>query len=236
MIGYVKIPHEVLRNEELTTTEKVVWSLIAGTRDGYNPTIAQYCAMVPCHADTWRAVVKNLERYGMIAVEHFGNGVTYTANTDANSWVITAVKGMKNSEGRKISHPMKNSYPKDRKISHPLVLLTEEHNIEEQENARAPAREKLKQEIMVDLNIELACKSYHISVEQYKKLADEIISEWTFADLEDREWTKIHFISVLRRKANDLKRNGRENEQDTERTGGSGNPLARAKIHTVNIG
>ena len=96
-------------------------------------------------------------------------------------------------------------------------------------------REKLKQEVMIDANIELACVGCGITTELYKQFAAMIIADWKFQDLDDKEWTKKHFMSVLRHKVADLKQkeNGFQITKNTDRTS---DPLTRAAIHTANIG
>lgn len=86
------------------------------------------------------------------------------------------------------------------------------------DDARARVREGLVSEVMSDPIIEIGCRSVSITVEQYKKFAEEIINDWTFQDLPDSEWNKSHFIAVLRIKANINKRN---NGQQSD-NGGAG--------------
>ena len=99
----------------------------------------------------------------------------------------------------------------------------------------AHKREKFEHEVMIDRNIELACKSCSIARAQYMELAAVIIAEWEFKDLPDSEWTKNHFISVLRHKVNSQKNysNGKENSRNCTTTS---NPLANETIHTDHIG
>ena len=89
MNGFTKIPNELMRNPLLSPTEKTVWGVIASMAPGFNPTIGQLCTMVQCHRDTWRAAVKRLERFGMVAVKHRPNGVTYTVVEETSKWHIT---------------------------------------------------------------------------------------------------------------------------------------------------
>jgi hypothetical protein len=96
-------------------------------------------------------------------------------------------------------------------------------------------REKLEHEVMIDGNIELACKSCGITQTQYMELATAIIAEWKFKDLPDSEWTKNHFISVLRYKVKSFKNHNYEKE-NSRNTATTSNPLSNATIHTANIG
>lgn len=219
--GYTRIPHELMRNPNLPPIAKVVWSLIAGMAPGFNATLSQYCKMVACHPDTWRSIIKMLELFGMVSVEHFPNGVKYSAITDTSKWSIPEKEGMKISHPMKISQGRKNSHPKGMKISggegmkisHP----SEEH-IEEQKNNKtttitcACARERLVAELLTDGRIELAMMQHNITVEQYRQLVKEIIADWQFRDLPDSDYNLTHFSSVLRYKVANINRNNGQHQ------------------------
>ena len=223
--GYTRIPHELMRNPNLPPIAKVVWSLIAGMRPGFNATMSQYCKMVACHPDTWRSVIKMLELFGMVSVEHLPNGVKYSAITDTSKWSIPEKEGMKISHPMKISQGRKNSYRKGMKISggegmkisHP----SEEHISEEQKNNStttcACARERLMAELLTDGRIELAMMQHHITEEQYRRMVDEILADWQFRDLPDSDYNLNHFSSVMRYKVTNNKRN--DNGQRTDQNG-----------------
>jgi hypothetical protein len=182
-----------------------VWSLIAGMAPGFHATVAQFCKMVACHPDTWRSTIKLLVRCGMVSVERSANGVKYTAVTNTSKWDIPAREDMKISHPMKNSKGMKNSHPEGMKISdgggmknsHP----SEEH-IEEQKNNNTStttrACERLVAELMADGRVELALMQYHITVEQYRRLVDEIINDWQFRGLPDSDYNLNHFSIVLR--------------------------------------
>ena len=231
--GYTRIPHELMRNPNLPPIAKVVWSLIAGMAPGFDATLAQYCKMVACHPDTWRSIVKMLELFGMVSVEHFPNGVKYSAITDTSKWNIQSKDGMKISHPMKNSKGMKNSYRKGMKISEgegmKISHPSEEH-IEEQKNNStttcACAREKLMAELLTDGRIELAMMQHHITEEQYRRMVDEILADWQFRDLPDEDYNLNHFSSVLRYKvANNNRNNGQQNQRGTETGNGT--------VHTV---
>ena len=233
MDGYTRIPNELMRNPDLPPIAKVVWSLIAGMRPGFNATLSQYCKMVACHPDTWRSVIKMLELFGTVSVERLPNGVSYSAITDTSKWSIPEKEGMKISHPMKISQGRKNSYRKGMKISggegmkisHP----SEEH-IEEQKNNStttcACARERLMAELLTDGRIELAMMQHHITEEQYRQMVGDIIADWQFRDLPDSDYNLNHFSSVLRYRVTAIKRNnGQQNQRDTETGNGA--------VHTV---
>ena len=218
--GYTRIPHELMRNPNLPPIAKVVWSLIAGMRPDFNATLSQYCKMVACHPDTWRSIIKMLELFGMVSVEHLPNGVKYSVITDTSKWSIPEKEGMKISHPMKISQGRKNSYRKGMKISEGegmKISHPSEEQIEEQENNStttcACARERLMQELFADGRIELAMMQHRITEEQYRQMVTEILADWQFRDLPDSDYNLNHFSSVLRYKVQNINRNG--NNQQT---------------------
>ena len=208
--GYTRIPHELMRNPNLPPIAKVVWSLIAGMRPDFNATLSQYCKMVACHPDTWRSIIKMLELFGMVSVEHFPNGVRYSVITDTTKWAIPSKEGMKNSHPMKISQGRKNSHPKGMKISHP----SEEHkNNNTTTTTCACARERLIAELLTDARIELAMMQHHITEDEYRQMVAEILADWQFRDLPESDYNLNHFSSVLRYKVQNINRNNGNNQQ-----------------------
>ena len=209
-----------MRNPNLPPIAKVVWSLIAGMAPGFNATLSQYCKMVACHPDTWRSIIKMLELFGMVSVEHSPNGVKYSAVTDTEKWRIPVKEGMKISHPMKNSKGMKNSHPKGMKISQGegmKISHPSEEQIEKQKNTTsttcACAREKLLAELLTDARIELAMMQHHITVEQYRQLVKDIITDWQFRDLPDSDYNLNHFSSVLRYKVESINRQNGNNTQ-----------------------
>jgi hypothetical protein len=218
--GYTRIPHELMRNPNLPPIAKVVWSLIAGMAPGFNATLSQYCKMVACHPDTWRSIVKMLELFGMVSVEHFPNGVKYSAITDTSKWKIQSKEGMKISHPMKNSKGMKNSYRmgmkisggEGMKISHPSEEQIEEHK-NNSTTTCACARERLMAELLTDGRIELAMMQHRITEEQYRRMVAEILADWQFRDLPDSDYNLNHFSSVMRYKVANNNRNNGNNQQ-----------------------
>lgn len=231
--GYTRIPHELMRNPNLPPIAKVVWSLIAGMRPGFNATMSQYCKMVACHPDTWRSTIKMLELFGMVSVERLPNGVRYSAITDTSKWSIPEKEGMKISHHMKISQGRKNSYRKGMKISggegmkisHP----SEEHITEEQKknncvaDTRTHTREDFIADAINDLRVEQGCMAMRITPEEYRQLVTEVTNDWIFRNIPDNEWTLTHLLAQMRIKHNI---NNRENGQRTNQNG-------NGAVHTV---
>lgn len=209
MNGYTRIPHELMRNPNLPPIAKVVWSLIAGMRPGFNATLSQYCKMVACHPNTWRSIVKMLELFGMVSVEYRANGVTYTAITDTSKWMIEGNKNCnpnKNCEGNKIckGEGNKNYDAGGNKNCDP----SEEHITEEQKNnnivvedAHARVIANLK---TYDYWAENMCKNYHLTHEQLCAKVDEFEIDMACSDkkIEELQNARAYFNAWLSNKLN----------------------------------
>ena len=227
--GFTMVPNAIIRSSELSVSEKAVWSYIASMPNGYRYTVRSACDTLHINEKTWCRCVCKLERKGLVSVKSVpGQTNVYEAVRYTPEWEETPTKIVGDSNGTptKIAvPPPPNEYP------------TTHYNKKKQlnNNVDDDTRKKLEQEVMIDLNIELACKSCGITAEEYRQLAEKIIAEWKFQDLEDSEWTKKHFMSVLRHKVNDLKEqsNGPQNTTNTSR---ASNPLAGATVHTAEIG
>ena len=222
--GYTRIPHELMRNPNLPPIAKVVWSLIAGMVPGFNATLSQYCKMVACHPDTWRSIIKMLELFGMVSVEHLPNGVKYSAITDTSKWAIPSKEGMKISHPMKNSQGMKNSYRKGMKISggegmknsHP----SEEHIIEEHKNnnivvvdAHTHTHEEFIADALNGLRVEQGCMAMGVTPDEYRQLVTEVTNDWIYRQLPDNEWTLTHLLAQMRIKHNINNRNNGNNQQ-----------------------
>ena len=227
--GFTMVPNAIIRSSELSVSDKAVWNFIASMPNGYRYTVRSACDKLHINEKTWCRCVCKLERKGLVSVKTVpGQTNVYEAVRDTPQWEETPTKivGSSNGTPTKIAVPLPpNEYP------------TTHYNKKKQlnNNVDDDTRKKLELEVMIDLNIELACKSCGITAEEYRHLAEKIIADWKFQDLEDSEWTKKHFMYVLRHKVNDLKllSNGPKNTTNTSTTS---NPLARATIHTAKIG
>lgn len=223
------VPNAIIRSSELSVSDKAVWNFIASMPNGYRYSVRSACDTLHINEKTWCRCVCKLERKGLVSVKSVpGQTNVYEAvrDTPQREETPTKIVGSSNGTPTKITvPPPPNEYP------------TTHYNKKKQlnNNVDDDTRKKLELEVMIDLNIELACKSCGITAEEYRHLAEKIIADWKFQDLEDSEWTKKHFMSVLRHKVNDLKQQS-NGPQNTTNTSTTSNPLARATIHTAKIG
>lgn len=194
--GYVKAPHDIIRDPSISAMAKVAWLLIAGMPVGYHPTREQWMAMLPCgDKRTWWKTVMELQQAGLIEVSNQGTKKIYTA---VQSGVKSHPLRVENNTGKGCE-----TTPVERCEITPI-----KKNIEEQENNNpVDVRARLREEVTQDAMVEMGCMSVGISTEEYHSLAQEIFNDWTFQDTPDSEWTKNHFLSVLRIKAREQRRN-----------------------------
>ena len=61
------------------------------------------------------------------------------------------------------------------------------------------ARAKFREEVFSEIKMQQACMSLALSSQQYEQLANEVISDWEFAN--EADWSYKHFLNTMRRKA-----------------------------------
>ena len=242
--GFTMVPNAIIRSSVLSIAEKAVWSYIASMPDGYRYSIPSACKTLHIGDKIWRRAIIKLEKLGLISVKHVpGMATVYEASKDALGWNVTPSQmtsgsndtssqltiGLNDSSGQLTAPPRVNG----QQVTHINNKELLNNNVDD--DTCAHKREKLEHDVMIDSNIELACKSCGITQAQYMELATAIIAEWKFKDLPDSEWTKNHFISVLRHKVNSLKYFNHEKE-NSRNSATTSNPLSNATIHTANIG
>ena len=242
--GFTMVPNAIIRSSVLSIAEKAVWSYIASMPDGYRYSIRSACKTLHIGDKIWRRAIIKLEKLGLISVRHvLGRATVYEASKDALGWNVTPsqmtsgsddtpsqlTSGSNDTPSQLTTPPLVN----EQQVTHYNKKKLLNNNVDD--DTCAHMREKLEHEVMIDGNIELACKSCGITQTQYMELATAIIAEWKFKDLPDSEWTKNHFISVLRYKVNSFKNHNYEKE-NSRNTATTSNPLSNATIHTANIG
>ena len=241
--GFTKVPNAIIRSSVLSIAEKAVWCYIASMPDRYRYSVRSACMVLHIGDKKWRRAIIKLEKLGLISVRHMpGMTTVYEASKNALGWNLTPGQmtngsndtssqitcGSNDSSGQLTAPPRVNG----QQVTH--INNKEQLNNNVDDDTCAHIREEFEHEVMIDGKIELACMSYGITKAQYKELAAAIIAEWKFKDLPDIEWTKNHFISVLRYKVNSNK--SFNYGKDNKRNNATSNPLANATIHTAHIG
>ena len=229
--GFTKVPNAIIRSSVFSIAEKAVWCYIASMPDGYRYSVRSACMTLHIGDKTWRRAIIKLEKLGLISVRHMlGMKTVYQASKNALGWNLPPsqlTSGSNDSSVQLTAPPQVNG----QQVTHINNKELLNNNVDD--DTCAHIREKFEHEVMIDENIKLACKSCGITKAQYMELAVAIIAEWKFKDLPDSEWTKNHFISVLRYKVKNQKYF--KNEENS-RNHATSNPLANATIHTAHIG
>jgi hypothetical protein len=242
--GFTKVPNAIIRSSVLSIAEKAVWCYIASMPNGYRYSVRSACKTLHIGDKIWRRAIIKLEKLGLISVRHaLGMATVYEASKDAFEWNVTPSQMTRGSNDTPSQLTRGSNDTPSQLTTPPLVNGQQVTHINKKEllnnnvddDTCAHIREKFEHEVMIDGNIELACMSCGITQAQYTELAAVIIAEWKFKDLPNSEWTKNHFISVLRHKVNSLKFFNHEKENSRNSTTTS-NPLSNATIHTANIG
>jgi hypothetical protein len=96
------------------------------------------------------------------------------------------------------------------------IQYNKKDNKNEQEEivvANAHTREVFVANALTDLAIEKGCIAMRITPERYRQLVTEVITDWEFTQLPEREWTLTHLLSQMRIKNSINNRNNRNNGQ-----------------------
>lgn len=205
--GYTKAPHDIVRSPALSPTAKVAWLLISGMPPGYLPTRDQWMAMLPCRdKSTWQRAVAELENAGLVEVEKQGTKRVFRAVLTGEKTTLSKGGKIHPIRGEKTTLKGVEKPPKEGWKNPPYKKTIEEQEEHIVVDAGAGARERFIREINEGYAVEQACMSLGIDVPTYTMLSRQVIAEWQFRDLPDSEWTRMHFLSVMRYKVADIKK------------------------------
>ena len=114
------------------------------------------------------------------------------------------------------------------------IQYNKKDNKNEQEEivvANAHTREVFVANALTDLAVEKGCMAMRITPERYRQLVTEVITDWEFTQLPEREWTLTHLLSQMRIKNSiNNRNNGQQNQQSTERGNGAVHTVSGFKI------
>lgn len=136
-----------------------------------------------------------------------------------------------------LTQNLKAIHPKNGTIVHPkngTTIYNKKDNKNEQEEivvANAHTREVFVANALTDLAVEKGCMAMRITPERYRQLVTEVITDWEFTQLPEREWTLTHLLSQMRIKNSiNNRNNGQQNQQSTERGNGAVHTVSGFKI------
>ena len=197
--GYTKIPNAIIRLSAITPSERSAWCLIASLPQGYALTVKSACRMLGVNEKTWRWCVAELARRGMITVKHFpGFANVYEVVGDAEKWDTTPSKNREYPKAAPLPKNGTTPLPKSGRGTHSNNKELLKNNIVDDD-----ARARVREEVMTDAMVEKGCVSLGIDRGTYENLAYQVFTDWDFQCLPDSEWTKAHFLAVMRYKVKD---------------------------------
>lgn len=197
--GYTKIPNAIIRSDNLTVEEKLTWMYIASMPKGYQFTVGEACAVLRINVKTWRRCVANLKNEGMLAVGF---------NPGKKNVYRVLTPSVSDPGSKTVPLPNETTTP------HPFETLgTHSYNKEQLKNIDDDARTRVREEVMSDAMVEMGCMSLGIDRGTYENLAFQVFTDWDFQNLPDGEWTKTHFLAVMRYKVSDYKKSNNNGQR-----------------------
>lgn len=204
--GYTKIPNAIIRMATISPSERSAWCLIASLPNGYELSVNDACAMLGINQKTWRQCVAVLVKRNMVTVESVPGHANVYSVTPAENWDTTPSKNWYSQKTEGVPKNGTPPLPKNGRGTH-------SYNKELLKNIDDDARTRVREEVMSDAMVEMGCMSLGIDRGTYENLAFQVFTDWDFQNLPDGEWTKTHFLAVMRYKVSDYKKSNNNGQR-----------------------
>jgi hypothetical protein len=204
--GYTKIPNAIIRMATISPSERSAWCLIASLPNGYELSVNDACAMLGINQKTWRQCVAVLVKRNMVTVESVPGHANVYSVTPAENWDTTPSKNWYSQKTEGVPKNGTPPLPKNGRGTH-------SYNKEQLKNIDDDARARVREEVMSDGMVEMGCMSLGIDRGTYENLAFQVFTDWDFQNLPDGEWTKTHFLAVMRYKVSDYKKSNNNGQR-----------------------
>ena len=204
--GYTKIPNAIIRMATISPSERSAWCLIASLPNGYELSVNDACAMLGINQKTWRQCVAVLVKRNMVTVESVPGHANVYSVTPAENWDTTPSKNWYSQKTEGVPKNGTPPLPKNGRGTH-------SYNKEQLKNIDDDARTRVREEVMSDGMVEMGCMSLGIDRGTYENLAFQVFTDWDFQNLPDGEWTKTHFLAVMRYKVADYKKSNNNGQR-----------------------
>lgn len=221
MNGWIKIHRQLLEWEhfgEPSVVTVYLTFLLSADKDGRTDiNLDGVAAATKLSRGTIKKAIAILVSSGEISREKYGVKITTTITKWSEYQMGQKLDQQDDALGQKLDQQdnalgqkltpdrVKNCTNEGSKIDPTQYYKNNKNN---KNNILNGARARMREEVMEDMMVETGCRSVGITAEQYITIANEIFNDWEFQDLPDSEWTKSHFLAVMRIKANVIKRNG----------------------------
>ncbi len=204
--GYTKIPNAIIRLATISPSERSAWCLIASLPNGYELSVNDACAMLGINQKTWRQCVAVLVKRNMVTVESVPGHANVYSVTPAENWDNTPAENWYSQKTEGVPKNGTPPLPKNGRGTH-------SYNKEQLKNIDDDARTRVREEVMSDAMVEMGCMSLGIDRGTYENLAFQVFTDWDFQNLPDGEWTKTHFLAVMRYKVSDYKKSNNNGQR-----------------------
>jgi hypothetical protein len=246
--GWIKMHRALLEWEHFKEPSVVVVFfalLLSADRDGQTSIkLDELMALTGLGSCTIKRALSKLVASGEISRQKYGARITTTIANWSQYQMVSKVSQRQDLLVSKVSQQeeplvLKVSQYRDKNdtnegIKSIPIQYNKKDNKNEQEEivvANAHTREVFVANALTDLAVEKGCMAMRVTPERYRQLVTEVITDWEFTQLPEREWTLTHLLSQMRIKNSiNNRNNGQQNQQSTERGNGAVHTVSGFKI------
>jgi hypothetical protein len=246
--GWIKMHRALLEWEHFKEPSVVVVFfalLLSADRDGQTSIkLDELMTLTGLGSCTIKRALSKLVASGEISRQKYGARITTTIANWSQYQMVSKVSQRQDLLVSKVSQQeeplvLKVSQYRDKNdtnegIKSIPIQYNKKDNKNEQEEivvANAHTREVFVENALTDLAVEKGCMAMRITPERYRQLVTEVITDWEFTQLPEREWTLTHLLSQMRIKNSiNNRNNGQQNQQSTERGNGAVHTVSGFKI------
>ena len=219
--------------------------LLSADRDGQTSIkLDELMALTGLGSCTIKRALSKLVASGEISRQKYGARITTTiANwsqyqmvskvSQRQDLLVSKVSQQEEPLVSKVSQYMDKNDTNEGIKSIPIQYNKKDNKNEQEEIVVADAhtREVFVANALTDLAVEKGCMAMRITPERYRQLVTEVITDWEFTQLPEREWTLTHLLAQMRIKNSiNNRNNGQQNQQSTERGNGAVHTVSGFKI------
>jgi hypothetical protein len=208
--------------------------LLNADRDGKTEiNLGGLMAVTHLGSCTIKRAIAKLVRSGEISRQKYGTRITTTITNWGEYQMVSKVSQRQDLLVSKVSQ-YRDKNDTNEGIKSIPIQYNKNNNKKEQESivvADAHTREVFVANALTDLAVEKGCMAMRITPERYRQLVTEVITDWEFTQLPEREWTLTHLLAQMRIKNSiNNRNNGQQNQQSSERGNGAVHTVSGFKI------
>jgi hypothetical protein len=235
--GWIKMHRALLEWEHFKEPSVVVVFfalLLSADRDGQTSIkLDELMTLTGLGSCTIKRALSKLVASGEISRQKYGARITTTIANWSQYQMVSKVSQRQDLLVSKVSQYRDKNDTNEGIKSIPIQYNKKDNKKEQEEIvvANAHTREVFVENALTDLAVEKGCMAMRITPERYRQLVTEVITDWEFTQLPEREWTLTHLLSQMRIKNSiNNRNNGQQNQQSTERGNGAVHTVSGFKI------